>query len=149
MPTPMGDFHHPDKLVDSNDFKTKYAKAINYVSDGLPPQEACTLVFGVAKRTFRKWVEWAMEDIEAGFDESESNLIKLMIGLAQEDAKLHKRISETAISIAVDERNTQMIQFLLKTRFGYAEKSKSEVEVSTDDETNFNINIIESKPKDD
>lgn len=133
MPTPLGDFHQPDKLLDRNRFDERYEEAIKSVKDGLPAKDTCTLVWGTSDKTFKNWLKWAREDVEAGFDETESNLIKLMIGLAKEDAKLHKRLSRRGIELALD-GNTQMLQFLLKTRYGYAEKTKSEVELSSDEE---------------
>ena len=134
MPTPLGDFHRPDKLVDKNGFKTKYKKAIQYVEDGLPAEYACVLVFNLASNmTYHNWYKWALEDLEDGFDETDSNLIKLFIGLAEADARLHAKLSKAAVHMAVDKENSQMLQFLLKTRYGYSEKTKSQVNISTDD----------------
>jgi len=146
MPTPLGDFHHPDKLNDRNRFDDRYEEAIKCVRDGLPPKDACVYVWGVSDKTYKNWLRWALEDVEAGFDETESNLIKLMIGLAKEDANLHKRLSKRAIEMALD-NNTQMLQFLLKTRYGYTEKTKQEVDVSVDD-TPVKFEIVDMQPID-
>lgn len=151
MPTPLGDFHHPDRLLDKNGFDKKYKSVIKYVDEGLPAADACTLVFGLASnKTYHNWFNWAVEDIEAGFDETESNLIKLFVGLAEADARLHARLSRTAIHMAVDKENSQMLQFLLKTRYGYSEKTKSQVEISTDDAPiAFNIVDMEADEEND
>ena len=146
MPTPLGDFHQPTKLLDRNRFDDRYEEALNCVRDGLPPFDACVYVWGVSQRTYDHWLTWALEDVEAGFDETESNLIKLMIGLAQENEKLHRRLSRRAIEMALD-NNTQMMQFLLKTRYNYTEKSKKEVDVSVD-ETPVKFEIVDMQPND-
>ena len=147
MPTELGDFHQPRALFDKNGFKEKLPKAVDAVRDGLPAREACMLVFGIGKESFKKWKKWYEDDVNAGFDETESNLIKLMKELSKEDISLHRRFTKTAVRIATEEDNVNMLQFMLKTRFGYSEKNKSEVELSTDEETNFQINIVESKPR--
>ena len=101
-----------------------------------------------SNKTYHNWFNWAIEDIDAGFDETESNLIKLFIGLAKADARLHARLSKTAIHMAVDNENTQMLQFLLKTRYGYSEKNKSSVEISSNDAP-ISFNIVDMKPNED
>lgn len=143
MPLPNGDFHQPYRLFDRNDFKKNYKKAIELVRDGLPAQDACNLVFGLAShKTYHQWFNWAIEDMEAGFDETESNLIKLFIGLARADAELHSRLARKAVQLATDRENVQMLQFLLKTRYKYSERNISEVEINTDD-TPIVFNVID------
>ena len=149
MPTPLGDFHQPDRLLDRHNFDKKYEEVIKLVDDGLPAADACTMVFELASnKTYHNWFNWAIEDIDAGFDETESNLIKLFIGLAKADARLHARLSKTAIHMAVDNENAQMLQFLLKTRYGYSEKNKSSVEISSNDAP-IAFNIVDMKPNED
>lgn len=148
MTTPSGDFHHPDALAPWKGFDEKYEKAIELAKDGVPAEDICMGVFGTSKRQFRNWIKYYQSDVEAGYDEEDSNLIKLLLGIAKEDLKLHRKLSKKGIDMALD-GNSQMLQFLLKTRYGYAERSKSEVELSTEEDTNFNINIVESKPRED
>lgn len=148
MPTPLGDFHQPDALLDRKGFDEKYERAIRYARDGLPAKDICMMLFGVSLRQYTNWVKWVEEDLEAGFDETESNLIKLILGIAKEDAKLHKRLSKTAIEMAIDDKNSQMLQFLLKTRYGYTEKTKSELEVSSKEEAPIKFEIVDMQPND-
>lgn len=147
MPTPSGDFHHPDALMDWKGFDEKYEKAIELARDGVPAQDICMGIFGTSKRQFRNWVKYYHDDVEAGFDEEDSNLIKLFIGLAKEDLRLHRKLSKKGVEMALD-GNSQMLQFMLKTRYGYSEKTKQEVELSTDEEAPISFEIVEMQPID-
>lgn len=149
MPTELGDFHQPHALLDSKGFKEKYKKAIKHCREGLPPQPAIELAFDciLDRHKFAHWLAWAIEDMEDGFTEEDSNLIKLMVGLSKEDAALHKRLSRKAIDIA-ESGNQQMLQFLLKTRYDYSEKSKKQLELKTD-EAPIKFEIIDMLPNDD
>ena len=148
MPTELGDFHHPI-LLNKPDFEEKMAKCIRAVEDGLPPKNACILVWGIYPRTYDKWFRHAADDLEAGFTAEESNLIKLMMALSQKDEGLHRRLIKTATKMAVDDESATMLKFLLETRYDYTPKKRSEVELATKEDTTFNINIVESKPKED
>lgn len=143
MVTKHGDFHHPYKL--EKNFNANYEKAIKMVRDGLPIKDTCIAVFGITDRTFRYWEKSAIEDLEAGFNETESKLIKLIKGLSEENIKLHAKLTKKALDIAINESNVNMIQFLLKTRFGYSDKTNHEVELNTKDDVKFNINIVNSE----
>ena len=147
MPTGHGDFHHPRLL--EKDFDKNLEKCIKAVKDGLPPQNACVLVFGIHPDTFKNWYRWARDDLDAGFDETESNLIKLILALSKNDEKLHRRLIKTASKMAIDDESATMLKFLLETRYDYTPKKRNEVELATKEDTTFNINIVESKPKDD
>ena len=147
MPTPHGDFHHPKYL--EKDFDKNLEKCIKAVKDGLPPMNACVLVFGIHPETYKKWYTWARDDMDAGFDETESNLIKLILALSQNDERLHRRLMRTAQKMAIDDESATMLKFLLETRYDYTPKKKSEVDIGTKEDTTFNINIVESKPKED
>lgn len=145
MPTPLGDFHHPH-LLHRGDFEEKYQLAITCVRDGMPPLDACQLAFGtINPRTFDKWRRDALSDIEAGFDEEDSNLIKLMRGLAKADQDLHRSLIKQGVKIATD-GNVNMLQFLLKTKYNYSEKTKSEVQVSTEEEAPIRFEIVDMQP---
>lgn len=143
MVTKQGDFTHPYKL--EKDFQANYEKAINYVKDGLTVKDSCIAVFGITDRTFRNWEKSAIEDLEAGFTAEESNLIKLIIGLSREDLELCRKLSKKAFDIALNDNDTKMIQFLLKTRYGYTDKTTHDVELSSKDDYSFNINIVGMK----
>ena len=147
MPTELGDFHQPHALLDRRGFPEKYEQAIELARDGVPARDICVSVFGIGSNQFDNWFKWAYDDIEDGFTEEESNLIKLILGIAREDVKLHRRLTKTAINMAVNE-NSQMLQFLLKTRYGYSEKTKSEVAVSSRDETPVKFEIVDMTPND-
>lgn len=146
MPTDMGDFHHPHPLSDSNWTDEKYIKAIKYCEEGLPPRDATELAFGVLipKWKWRRWTTWVIEDMEAGFDEEDSNLIKLMIALSKQDQMLHKTLSRLAIASAKS-GNPNMQQYLLNTRFGYTEKTSTEIDLNIED-TPVVFNIVDMKP---
>lgn len=143
MVTNQGDFTHPYKL--EKNFQANYEKAINYVRDGLTVKDAYVSVFGISERTFRNWYNSALDDMEAGFTADESNLIKLIIGLSKEDAELNRKLSKKAFDIAINDGNVSMIQFLLKTRYGYSEKTKHEIE-ATNENAPITFNIVPMTP---
>lgn len=148
MPTPLGDFHQPF-LLNKSDFEEKLKKCVEAVEDGLPPANACRLVWGIIPRTYNRWYQQATEDMEAGFTASESNLIKLILALSGKDEKLHLRLIKTATKLAVDDESATMLKFLLETRYDYSTKKRSEVDIGTKEDITFNINIVESKPRED
>lgn len=133
MPTELGDFHHPLKLGEGEEFKKKYQKALNYAEEGLPAKDACVLAFGISKWTYDSWWKMYKADVVDGFTDEDSNLIKLFNGLSRKDALLHLKLKKTAMDIAVNDKNVPMLQFLLKTGYGYSEKTKAEVDISIDD----------------
>lgn len=151
MPKPNGDFYSSPILDKYNDkdYDHELEKCVEAVKDGLPPVNACMLVFGIHESTYSRWYRQVTEDIEAGFDETDSRMIRLILALSQNDQKLHKRLIKTATKMAIDDESATMLKFLLETRYDYAPKKKSEVELATKEDTTFNINIVESKKKDD
>ena len=146
MVTKQGDFTHPYKL--EKDFKANYEKSINMVKDGLTVKDSCIAVFGITDRTFRNWEKSAIEDLEAGFTADESNLIKLMMDLSKENIELCRKLSKKAFDMAINGDNANMVQFLLKTRYGYTDKTKHSFEVEEKEDFNFSINIVDAKPID-
>ena len=148
---PKRDYHQPyavhqDRYID---FKGKLATAVEAVKDGLPPGDAVCLAFDIMPERWRRWVNWALEDIENGYTPQDSRLIKLVLELTRVDSKAHQRLSKKAFKVALDDENpsVEMLKFLLERRYGYKKKSAKEVEVATKDDLNFNINIVESSPK--
>lgn len=144
MTTNLGDFHQPHNLADNKNFASNYEKAISYVKDGLSVKDTCIAVFGITDRTYRNWEKWAIDDIEAGFTADDSNLIKLIFGLSREDINLNRKLSKKAKEVALD-GDVKMLQFLLKTRYGYTDKTKHDVKVSSNENMEFKINIVDSK----
>ena len=145
MPTELGDFHQPHPLSDRKGFDKRYEEAIERCKNGLPPKEAVEVAFDVMVST-QKWSDWkrfARQDIAAGFDSNDSNLIKLLLGLAKVDHALHENLVSKAFEMA--ENNPNMNQFLLKTRYGYTEKRKTDVEI-TNENTPITFNIVDMTP---
>lgn len=139
---PENDFHDPYTL--GSDWKSKTDKVARYVSeDGMKINEALTLVFGVHKRTWDKWRRWALEDYENGF--TGTRLQEVVTKLSQADMEAGRFLSRKARDLALKEDNVEMLKFLLERRHGYKKESKKDVEVSTKDDFNFNINITDSK----
>ena len=139
---PANDFHDPYSLHEGWKGKTK--KAVKYIQeDGMRINDAVTLVFGVHKRTWDKWRRWALEDYEKGF--TGTRLQNVVTQLSQADMEASRFLSRKARDLALKEDNVEMLKFLLERRHGYKKESKKDVEVSTKDDFNFNINITDSK----
>lgn len=141
------DYHYPRAL--RNDYKKNLDKAIDAVKDGLPPKEACMMVYGIAERTWYEWKEHAIEDAENG--QENAPLVHLMCKLAKQDIETHKSLVKKGINLALDDENpnVEMLKFMLERRYGYKKQTTNEVEVSAPEDFNFNINITESEPKTD
>lgn len=150
MVNPDGSFHQPYKLSTKNGFQQKYKKTLKYISEGMTPRDAVILVFQIPELRWYEWVRKAEDDIANGGTAKDSNLIKLIIGIAGANLNTKRRLERKTLDLALDddEPNVEMIKFLLERRFGYKKKSQKDVEVSTKDDFNFNVNIVESKPVD-
>lgn len=149
MVQPNGDFHQPNRLLDKNGFSKKYERVIKHIKEGMSPEGAVRLVFGIVRSTWFEWKNHAEDDIKAGFTADESNLIKLYEGIAAADMRTRRRLEIKSVEMATDEEpSIDMLKFLLERRYGYKKKSQQDVEVSTKDDFNFNVNIVESKPID-
>lgn len=147
MVTPQGgDFHHPYKL--ERDFDKKYKQAMAAAKDGLPAKDVCVLVFGITERQFDTWKKMYTDDVENDFTASDSNLIKLFDGLRKNDVNLHRNLSKTAIEMAIEDRNPNMTQFLLKTKYGYSEKNATDVNVNVDEDSPIKFEIVDMTPND-
>ena len=145
MVTPLGDFHHPYRL--EKNFDENYKKAVEYAKKGVPARDIVMGIFNITIKQFYNWQDFYHDDVEHGFDASESKLIKLFDALKKEDTHLHMRLSETAVSMAIDDRNPVMVQFLLKTKYGYSEKTKQEIEFNNED-TPIKFEIVDMTPND-
>lgn len=140
MPTPGGNPHYPDIL--KKRYKETKDKLIAAVERGLPPKNAFISV-GLSKYQYYDWCNYAKEDIEAGF--TDTPLINLMIEVAQANEKVHERLIDKGLELA-DDGDASMIQFLLKTRFGYDTKKKTEVELSGNKKAPVTFQIVDMKP---
>ena len=140
MPTKDGDPHYPYML--QKRYKETKDKVIAAVKRGLPPRNAFISV-GIAGRQYDRWYDMAVEDIEAGF--TDTPLIKFMTEVAQANEKIHERLIDKSLDLA-DEGDTSMIQFLLKTRYGYDTKKKTEVELSGNKKAPVTFQIVDMKP---
>lgn len=143
MVTPMGDFHHPF-FCQKPDFEDKMNECVKLIEEGLTPQDACVMVIGVLPRQYRRWVNMAIDDLKAGFDAEESNLIKFITALAKADASLHQKLSGKAVKLAVEDEDPMMLKFLLQTRYDYS--TKKDIEVSSNEDAPVAINIIDMQP---
>ena len=141
----MGDFHQPIRLL--KDYESNTKKVLESIDDGLPPKNAVMMVFGITSNQWYVWRKYVEEDLEDGFTEEDSPLIKLFMRMADHEEKLHQQLVSKAREMALDE-NTEMLKFLLERRFNYKKTSKNEVEHSTKEDTTFNINITNAEDKD-
>ena len=71
-------------------------------------------------------------------------MIRLFVKAGVGDAEFESRVLDVANKL-MDDGDSSMVQFLMKTRLGYKSTSKKEVEVGTKEDTTFNINIVDSK----
>lgn len=140
MPTKNGDPHHPYFL--QKDYKKKLDTACELVKKGLPPKNALRSM-GVPADRWYAWLRFIDEDIKAGF--TDTPLIKFVSRLAEIDEETHADLVGEAISKAKD-GDTQLLMFLLKTRYGYKDKKKQEVELSTKEEAPVVFNVVPMKP---
>lgn len=140
MPTKDGDPHYPYIL--QKRYKETKEKVIAAVTRGLPPNKAFVSV-GLTEHRYRNWYNWAIEDIEAGF--TDTPLVNFMVAVAQANEKVHERLIDKGLELA-DEGDASMIQFLLKTRFGYDTKKKTEVELSGNKKAPVTFQIVDMKP---
>ena len=127
------------------DFQKKLDAVCADVKKGMPIKNAFVHQ-GVNPRTYDSWKQMLKEDWEDGFDDTPLMRFMNHVAVAYEDA--HSDLLGKAFDLA-DEGDGQMVMFLLKTLYGHNPNSKKEVELSTTEDTTFNINIVEAKKKDD
>lgn len=141
-------YHRPYALVNEIETRENTQEAIAMIKDGVPIADAVSAAFNVSPKRWYYWVKDAEEDIDKGYKNTE--LIDLVLALTAADIKVHRKFSKRAQDLALDdeEPSVEMLKFLMERRYGYKKTSSKEVEVSTPDDFNFNINITESKNKD-
>lgn len=140
----VNDYHHPTALGD--DYKGKVTKCAKYIKeDGMKVPEAAMLVFGISQSTFYRWKKEALDDFSDG--RTGTPLQYVIKELYKADVDSSRKLTRRARQLALDENepNIEMLKFLLERRYGYKKQSKKDVEVSTTDDFNFNINITDSK----
>ena len=139
-------YHRPNTLAQG--YKANLKKAVKYIEeDGLKIHQAVSLAFGITQRTWNIWEKNAIEDLENGFTGTE--LLDVYFTVLSADANSERKLTRKARELALDDNNTEMLKFLLERRHGYKKQTQQEVEVATKDDLNFNINIVDSKPKKD
>ena len=137
-------FHNPKALGEN--YKAKTAKCVEYIKeDGMKVREAAMLVFGISYSTFSRWKKEAIDDLTDGW--TGTPLQYVIRELYKADVASGRKLTRRARQLALDEEepNVEMLKFLLERRHGYRKQSKKDVEVSTTDDFNFNINITDSK----
>lgn len=139
-------YHRPNALA--HGYKTKLKKAVKYVEeDNLKVDKAVSMAFGIRPRQWRRWEEMVVEDVNKGYSGTE--LMDVYFTLMEADGRCESKFTRKAGNLALEEDNVDMIKFILERRFGYKKQTQKEVEVATKDDLNFNINIVDSKKKED
>lgn len=146
MVTPSGDFHHPDKLC--YDYPEKKKKILEGIKDGMKPEDATRMVLGISHVQWQNWLNYFEDDITHGFDETESNLIDLMLSMASEELTLRRRLERRANSLALDDDNVDMLKFLLERRHGYKKQTQKDVDVEVKDDIPVKFEFVDMTPTD-
>lgn len=131
--------HDPTKLKHWNTAKKMERDVVKSIKeDGLSPIEAC-IEAGITKQTYCKWVNWAIEDWEAGF--TGTRLQDFIIAVQRADLSLKKRLNH-AMWDKVEEGDARIMMYLADNRFGYAKQRKQTLELETKDDKGIEINIV-------
>ena len=146
MPTEFSEKPHFPHKLRGDEWYYNLKKCVQWVEDGMKPKDAIMSIFQLSLDGWKQWNKFYRADVEAGYTAKDSRLIKLYEELAKADGTLHHKLVKNSTEMALD-GNTEMSKFLLERRCNYKKPSK-EVEVSTKENTQFNINITESKPRD-
>lgn len=101
--------------------------------------------FGINKHTYYSWKSAYLKELRDG--KTDTPLIRLYKACERGDADLKAAVGKIAMEKIYKEGDGETMRFVMKHRLGYNEKK--EVELSTAEDTSFNINIVESKPRDD
>ena len=139
----------PLAFGDDTEFERKLDNTLGYIDRGTSPQDAVQICFGISKDTWYRWKRNYQKDLADGYTRNTSRLILLMTKIGQHDLKTKARLEAGAVLRAETDESPDMLKFLLERRYGYVKKQKKDVEVGTKEDTTFNINITESKPRDD
>ena len=111
---------------------------------GVKPIDAFAY-YGIPAWTYYKWREFYKKELKEG--KTDTPLIRLFKHCEKGDANLKVAVGKIAMDKIYNDGDAETMRFVMKHRLGY--NNKQEIEVSTPEDTTFNINIIESKPRDD
>jgi len=140
---------HEPKYLTGFDWKKNLEKAVSYIrDDGLKIPRAISLAFGCSENLWYKWRDWAIEDRKNGY--TGTNLLHAVTELCKADIDGERKFSRKARDLALDETNpsVELLKFILERRYDYKKQTQQEVEVSSNDDWNFNINIVDTEKKD-
>jgi len=141
--------YEPVAFGDDTEFEKKLDNTLEYIKTGTSPKDAVQICFGITLQTWYVWKRKYQEDLADGYTRRTSRLILLMTEIGKSDLKTKARLEARAVYRAETDDNPDMLKFVLERRYGYVKKQKKDVEVGTKEDTTFNINITESKPRDD
>lgn len=140
-----GSYFHP-RYMDNPDWKEKEKKILEAAATGMHPRHAFQYG-GIHEVTYYDWKNHFEEDLSNGI--IDSPLVKFMFKLMVQNEKLHKELLDKGKEIALEGNgNPEMIKYLLGKVYKY-DSTKQEVELKTEDDTTFNINIVPSEKEED
>lgn len=139
-------FHAPYKL--EKGFNANLKEVLALIDDGVKVKDAIQSVFGISHKIYYDWKKHYLEDVGKGYGEGVSNLIKLFNEVSKRDVLTQRQFTKKARQMALEEDNPDILKFMLERRYGFKKQSKKQVDVSTEDDLNFNINIVDSVKKD-
>ena len=139
------DYHYPYKLRNDEKYEKDFKECLAAVKDGMSPEDAAMMVFGVSSRQWRDWISQAEEDIVKGFTEEDSRLIELILALATEQLELRRKLEKRANRLALSESN-DMLKFLLERRHGYTKQTQKDIEVSAKEDAPITFEFVDMKP---
>lgn len=134
---------------DEKEFDNRLDNALGYIKTGTSPEDAIRICFNISRDTWYKWKRKYLEEVADGWTRRTSRLVLLFEEISKADLKTKSRLEARAVHRAETDESTDMLKFVLERRYGYVKKSKKDVEVGTKEDTTFNINITESKPRED
>lgn len=141
--------YEPLSFGGDTEFEKQLDNTLEYINRGTSPQDAVQICFGISRDTWYRWKRNYQKDLADGYTSRTSRLILLMTKISQQDLKTKSRLEARAVFRAEHDESPDMLKYVLERRYGYVKKQKKDVEVGTKEDTTFNINITESKPRKD
>ena len=148
MVTESGDFHHPYALykgISKEEFLKMKAEVLELVHDAVKPKDAVMAIFHVTESAWYDWQDYYVDDLEKGYNRSESRLICLLDDLRKKDVTTQRLFTKRMKDLSLKDGNVEATKFMLERRYGFKKESRKAVDVSTSDDFNFNINITNSE----
>ena len=102
------------------------------------PIKSCFIKNGIPKPTYYRWLEWLREEIEA------ENWDAPLVTFFDEVYKAERESEAVIWGVDYDNArngNQRAVEHILNVRFDYG-KNKQEVELSTKEDSGFEINIV-------